>query len=265
MDLKKHIALLFLFVNFNSNADVSKPMRLDRVILASDKNRMYLDFWPIVAKAWQQLIGIRPTLALIDTEEGLEVDETVGDVIRLKPIKGVPSAQHAQIIRAFLPILFPDEVCMIADIDVLPMSKKYFFDSIKRVPNDNCFVIFRNKCYMGDRYPMWFLAGKGSVYKEILGVEWQGVEETIKQWMSQGFGWDTDEMVFTQYIKRWEHTGRCIKLNYGVGEIRIDRSRWRYNDRLVKKGHYHYSHMIRPYSQYKEELDKLFNLLELDL
>lgn len=255
---------VFLFANI---CIFCRPgdMKLDRVIVTSDKNKMYLDFWPIVANAWKQLIGVKPTLILIDTEEGLKVDETLGDVIRLKPIEGVPTAQHAQIIRAFAPMLFPDEVCMISDIDILPISKSYFDLSFKKVPSKNHFVVFRNRCYEGNRYPMCFLAGKGSVYKEILGVEWHQVEDTIKQWMAQGYGWDTDEMVFTQYIKQWERFGRCYKLGYGFAEKRIDRSKWVYSKRLLRKGYYAYSHMIRPYSKRKKELDELFNELGLEI
>lgn len=243
----------------------ANPMTLHRVIVSSDKNPMYLDFWPFVAKAWKQIVGLQPTLILIDTEEGLEVDETVGDVIRIKPIEGVPSWQHAQIIRAFAPMLFPNEVCMISDMDVLPMNKDYFFTKIKRLQHDNFFVVYRDKAYANNsRYPMWFLAAKGSIYQEIVGVDWQGVEEAIKQWVAEGYGWDTDELVFTKYINKWHETSRrCMKLGYGGMEQRIDRSSWHYNENLLKKGYYHYSHMIRPYSQYKDELDKLFHLIGL--
>ena len=72
-------------------------------------------------------------------------------------------------------------------------------------------------------------------------------------------------MVFTQYIKKWENLGRCCKLHYGIGERRIDRSKWTYSKRLLDQGYYAYSHMIRPYSNYKDKLDQLFRELGLEL
>ena len=79
---------------------------IDRAIVSSDSNPDYLDFWPIVAKAWNKL-GIRPTLALI-ADKSVQVDESLGDVIRFEPIKGVSNALYAQTIRLLLPILFED-------------------------------------------------------------------------------------------------------------------------------------------------------------
>ena len=74
--LTKNILLFFLlFYPLYS-------MKIDRVILSSDTNPYYLDFWPIVAKAWVKM-GIKPTLALVGNEP-VEIDESLGDIIRIK-------------------------------------------------------------------------------------------------------------------------------------------------------------------------------------
>ena len=36
-------------------------MKIDRVILASNENKNYLDFWPIVSEAWKKL-DVKPVL-----------------------------------------------------------------------------------------------------------------------------------------------------------------------------------------------------------
>lgn len=95
----------------------------------------YFDFWPIVAKAWKRLIGIKSTLALI-TDKDVEVDEMVGDVIRFKPIPGVSTSLQSQLVRLMLPAYFEDEICIISDIDMIPISKSYHIDSAKELPED---------------------------------------------------------------------------------------------------------------------------------
>ena len=36
-------------------------MKIDRVILASNENKNYLDFWPMVSEAWKKL-DVKPVL-----------------------------------------------------------------------------------------------------------------------------------------------------------------------------------------------------------
>src|SRR5947209_1083135 len=77
-------------------------MRIDRVILATDGNPLYLEFWPLVARAWQRILPVRPTLALIG-DETISVPEGFGDVVRFAPVSGVDTALQSQAIRLLLP------------------------------------------------------------------------------------------------------------------------------------------------------------------
>ena len=77
---------------------------LKRALVASDTNPMYIDFWPLVAKAWKKL-GLQPTLALIAPPD-FNVDTTCGDVIRFDPIPGIPTSFQAQVIRLLAPRIF---------------------------------------------------------------------------------------------------------------------------------------------------------------
>ena len=73
-------------------------MKIDRVIVSSNDNKNYVDFWPLIAKAWN-IIGIKPTLFLIS--EDFEVDTGVGEVIRVKPLESAPTALQAPKSRIF--------------------------------------------------------------------------------------------------------------------------------------------------------------------
>jgi hypothetical protein len=231
---------------------------IDRVILATDSNPAYIEFWPIVAKAWRERIGIKPTLALIANND-VQVDETLGDVIRFEPIPGIPTSLQAQAIRLLLPAYFPDDCCIISDIDMIPLSRDYFVNSVTDLPDD-AFIVYRDRAYGENdaRYPMCYVAAKGSVFKDIFNVDSiNDISSIIKVWHSLGLGWSTDELVLHMYLRNWPlYRTNCIKLGHSV-EKRIDRGLWKYDFELLSGGGYIDAHCPRPYSAYKEEIDAL--------
>lgn len=235
-----------------------QALRLDRVILATDANPDYIEFWPIVSKAWKEVVGIKPTLALIASSD-IEIDESLGDVIRFEPIEGIPTSFQAQVIRLLLPVLYPNDGCILSDIDMIPLKKSYFIDSIKDCPDDS-FVVYRDKAYNADeqKYPMCYLAARGSVFEEIFQVQTlEDIRAKIIELHAFDLGWNTDELMLYYYVHAWYgFNDRCIHLGHGV-EPRVDRSYWQYDPQLVRQGCYVDAHCPRPYSQYKESIDAL--------
>lgn len=255
--LFKLIVFLLYFAN-------TQCLKIDRVIVSTNDNPTYIEFWPIVAKVWKEYMGITPTLALV-ADKSVQVDETIGEVIRFEPIPGVSTVLHAQAIRLLLPALFEDEVCIISDIDMIPLNKSYFVDSIKNFPEDS-FVVYKNGYYEYHKYnfklPMCYNASKGKNFKEIFKVEdVKDFDSIIKQWSQLNKGWETDELVLYQHLHNWEHyKERCVKLGH-FDDRRVDRSHWTYDPAGVKPGSYVDAHCLRPYSKYKKEIDDLVNLL----
>lgn len=238
-------------------------MKIDRVIVSSDENEIYLPFWPLIAKAWKDM-GIQPTLALI-AHKGAKVDTSIGDVIYFEPIQGIPTSFFAQVIRLLLPIYFENDICLLSDIDMLPLNKAYFVDSIKKY-SDDCFVTFRDQAsdfyIKNNMFPMCYNVAKGSVFQEVFKIsDPQTIPRRIKYWYRARHGWYTDEIMLGKYLNSWEAKQfRLIKLGHKV-KRRIDRGRWEYNETLLKEGYYIDSHLLRPYSQYRSEIDHLAHLM----
>lgn len=266
MPLKFNALLFFIslytliFTNLPVTCKLLTPinsMIIDRAIVSSDANPYYLDFWPIVAKAWNH-IGIKPTLALI-ANKNVKVDETIGDVIRFEPIAGVPDGLYAQTIRLLLPIYFEQEVSIISDIDMIPLNKSYFISTTQAIP-DTMFVVFRDKAYwaQAEQYPMCYNAAKGATFKEIFGVNSiEDIPAQITKWAQLNLGWSTDEIILYKYLTNWKHyKDRCVKLGQVI-EKRLDRGDWRYDKQLLQEGYYIDCHSIRPYAPNKEEIDMI--------
>lgn len=257
------ICLLFLKTNC---------LKIDRVILSTDNNPNYIEFWPIVAKLWKDVIGVKPTLALI-ADKSVKIDDSLGDVIRFEPISGISNGSYAQCVRLLLPAYFENEVCIISDIDMLPLNKDYFVNSIKGIPDD-CFVNYKNGCYERDgsffKYPMCYNVAKGNIFKDIFGINHiNDIPEIIRQWMGKGYGWNTDEIILHKSLQKWQHyKTRFIRLGH-LDKDRIDRyifidpgqGEWsfEYEDQLLQNNFYVDAHCPRPYHKYRKEIDALSN------
>ncbi len=260
MRISEIIACLIL-VSFTSMF----PFKIDRVILAADANPFYLDFWPYAARAWKQLIGVTPTLALV-ADESVQVDESLGEVIRFRPIKGMPAGLQAQVIRLLLPVLFPHDICILSDIDQLPLKKSYFHEPIASIPPDK-FVIYNDDAYRGaeQRFPICYCVAKGTTFRDLFHVSTiQGIRRLMGEWYRFGWGFHTDELVLYRSLMDWkEAASRLVKLGDGLGpsdKRRINRAFWHYDPALLKKGYYVDAHLLRPYKRYKKELDALAQL-----
>lgn len=188
----------------------------------------------------------------------------LGDVIRFEPIEGIPTSLQAQVIRLLLPAYFENDVCILSDIDMIPLSKSYFVDSIASAPEDS-FVIYRDAAYGKNdyRYPMCYMAGKGKTYKEIFKIDnVSDIPNIIVNWHALNLGWDTDERLLYTYLKDWESDkNKCICLGHGVSK-RIDRSSWKHDAKLLVSGHYIDAHCPRPYSKYKTDIEDIVTKLK---
>ena len=261
----------FLVLSVACLVTTAQAIKVDRVILSTNDHPNYIQFWPMVAKAWKDIVGITPTLALIGDDD-VELDETLGDVIRFKPIEGMSAGNYARAIRLLLPVLFPDDVCLISDIDILPLSKEYFLDSVVDVPDEN-FVVYRDKVNygpykQGKKFPMCYNAAKGSVFREIFKIDnIEDIPLEVLSWYQGDYCAHkpcTDEAVLIKKLRDWEfYNTRCSKLGHGSMR-RIGRRKWGYDPKLAKDKYYIDAHMLRPYEKYKKEIDRLLELYELN-
>jgi len=244
-------------------------MKIDRVILSTNENENYYQFWELVAKRWKKW-GIVPTLVVI-SDEKLNIDENLGDVIYLSPIKGISTAQQAQIVRLFAAAQFEKEVCLISDLDMMPLKEDYFKSPLSSCEESD-FLVYSSDAYLpGDpaypAYPMCYLCSMGKNFKSILKGNLDNFETKLKEWMGHGFGWHTDEKVFYSEFQKWSSPDtKNIFLRRGfnlsnspLSICRIDRGDGcNYNDKLLGGEFYIDFHMPRPYKQYKDIIDHIY-------
>jgi len=251
-------------------------IKIDRVILSTNLNKGYSKFWPLAAQLWQKIVGIKPTLAFI-APEGVYIDESLGDVIRFNPIPKIPTSLQAQTIRLLLPILFPDEVCLISDIDLFPLQKDYFISNVKKFPEDS-FIVYKSEAYStANYYPMCFCAGKGSTFYELFVEPFNEILENetnkkliisklITHWASLNYGWCTDEQILSQCVNNWKYfQTRCIRLPGRHRNCIGNKTIHSFSVQQLKEYGYVEAFLPKPYNQFQEAINRLFCLCLLYL
>ena len=255
MILKRFILIISLILVTSS----SYGLKLDRVILSTDTNKMYFDFWPIVAPVWQKLVQVKPTLALI-AKADVQIDESLGDIIRFEPLPDVPDWFYAQVVRLLLPAYYANDVCLIADIDMLPLNRNYFEQSVFFITDPESLIIFRDKS-APDRYPMCYIAAQGRTFKELFNLEsLDQIPNRVTEWFKLGLDWYTDETILYRAITNWsKYQTHVAKLGYGDEQEtdRICRSKWQYDLDTLHSGGYVDAHLPRPYCKHIAEIEQL--------
>ena len=143
-------------------------MKINKAIVSSNNNPLYLDFWPIVRNAWLRL-DITPVLVLIGEHNGITNDNG-GIIHRIKEVPNVDSGFQAQISRMYVPKLYANDVCITSDIDMLPINYNYFHN-FEQYNEDQILILSADATDFSGRYPMCYNVAKGEMYNKILDLE----------------------------------------------------------------------------------------------
>lgn len=241
-------------------------MNIDYVILGSDENPYYYDFWPIVSKVWKEIFNITPVLGLICDEDSDFIDTEYGIIKKFKKTENVDIGLQSQIVRLFLPKFLKGN-CLISDIDMIPLSKQYFTESSSGITNNNLIIYSSDnpECLSEKMYPMCYFAANSEVFLKIfdLDLNW---EQFCLYLRNRNESWYTDQKYLYEKTNNFCRKNDCIFLNRGwsgMAHRRIDRASWGYDRSIVSEGYYIDCHSLRPFKTFKKEIEELIELLFL--
>jgi hypothetical protein len=238
-------------------------MKIDTVILSSNDNPDYIQFWPIVSEAWK-LMGVNPIL-IYTGEKKLKLK---GDVINFN-IKNIDSSFVAQNIRILYPSLLTNKTCLVSDIDNLPLSRNYFLDSVSSF-NKNSFIIYRPDACPPNMISMMWNAAAAATWYELFKVDSEKkIEKYLNKWYTknysiQGKAWYTDQIKLRKHVNKFsrKNKSRIIELDDdALGFYRFNRNRLEKHLAIMNENpdvRFTDFHMPRPLSEYKELINKVF-------
>ena len=252
-------------------------MKLEYVVTASDLNYLYIQFVPIFINIWILLFPeVTPIVVLIADNIPEELEAQKQYIRLFKPIEGVSTAFISQYIRILYPALLkttrPDSVTIISDIDMLPMNRAYYEESIRDIPNDK-FVTYRDVLIDEEQYALCYNAASQKVWQEILSIR---TEEDIITYLKEVYkrinyetskGWSADQLDLFITLNEWnKKTNNHIILNDKQTKYkRLDRHTFymtEYIAKEIKDGLYTDYHAYRPYNQFPTINNLIFNFLK---
>lgn len=144
-----------------------------KVLLSCDENPFYYDFWPSVRKMWKEHIGIEPKLIFINKHK--ETKNFKDDVLHIKQLPDFPVHLQAQMARIFFTQRFSDDICLVSDIDMFPISKSFFnTEKIINACNAETFFHLNPERREFGQFPLCYYCGYGSLYSKLIGdISWQ--------------------------------------------------------------------------------------------
>ena len=245
------------------------------VLLSCDDNPYYSDFWPMARDIWKRRFDIEPKLVYINDDK--ETEDFEDGILHIKKIAGTPVHLQAQMARIYFTLKFPDDICLVSDIDMFPVSKSFFnkekiLDSCKK---DSFLHLNPEKREFG-QLPICYYCGYGSLYKELFDKStWPEFLEMIinKDFNTDNFNftlpahladkklWFSDEIFLFSQI-----TDKNIPIVSGpdlVGNRRLDRENILRSDFFSVMPRCVDIHLPRPYSKYKTCIDNIYYTLIL--
>jgi hypothetical protein len=260
-------------------------MRLDRVILSSDLNPKYLDFWPIVSQAWRKLFDVPVVLALVappnpDLVRELQI---YGSVVRLDPVPGIPLPNQAKMARYFVAAQDrSDLVTMTNDIDLLPLQREYYDDLLAKRPAYSLMTI-GSELYTGPeqgKFTAGYLTCEGYTWRRLLHrdrpawAHWinsfvamrlfddkEDISSTVHHEHPDTF---SDESVLRAVLSCANVHATMLPRGYADTKERgIDRSDWpqQIDHWGLRSKRYVESHLLRPYRDHAARIKPLLDYL----
>lgn len=197
-----------------------RPLRLTRVLLASDLNRRYLDFWPLVSRAWREILDVEPTLVLVASAPDLPPALRDDPLVHVfEPVDGVHTAFQAQCVRLLYPALLDgDGAVLVSDMELMPLSPGYFHGSLAGL-DARFFVVYRDVHHPRGEVAIPYNAAEPRTWQDVTGVaDEEDVRASLAAWargrvydgVRGGEGWYTDQLTLFRLLTTWPESAQRL-------------------------------------------------------
>lgn len=248
----------------------------DRVIVSCDDSQ-FKEFWPIVCKAWEKYFPhAKISLAFVTNRD--ENDELVkkmknhGDVHLFPVVDGIPTANLAKMARHILAGNFGDEICMIEDIDTIPLQTQFVIDKVSQRQVGKLLFVGR-EVYNGNgtdegKFPISNITGESSLFRKIVNPNNLPYVDLFKSWCDvrvfdhkesinnipdltglNGFSDESLWRVLLHEYKLGQDEFCFIDRGVDVRKYWIDRSWWKIDENMLVNDEYVCCNFLRPFSQ----------------
>jgi len=255
-------------------------MKIDFVLTAGNLNHHYLQLFPLVHQVWKKRFNLDCYLVFIGTSETLPnyLENYQEFIYFFNPIENLHDIFVAQVIRLLYPILFPEKTILITDLDILPVKKSYFINSIEYIHQDT-FITFTERYQKQEMYAICYNIAKGKIYGDLFELKEEernlkGIISFLKLWYNPEYdgkkncqGWYTDQKQLFKSFEKYSGKKLILK-DKEIGFNRLN-NRAKDKEEIIKNfkeilnnlENYSDIHCIKPFSKTKKYLEKIVKKL----
>jgi len=264
-------------------------MEIKRVILASNNNKLYYEFWNHVSKVYSEKFNITPVLIWVGTESeknNLGISDEYGEVIVTNPNTNYPINSQCTFAPYWGTQFFPDDVCLVCGIDEVPLSGLFLKDLVRKYEDEDYLMLisdaYGNQHWSIDNSvsPSGYHVGKGKIFSDIYNLKEkfdENIDEimlsgVISTYMSSHIGgypsvnenWGMDEIFISHKLRNYNGKYNLVSLNNFELMLnnRIECFRDTepiYDLERLRRGGYAHSHLCRPLSNHTDFILNMFN------
>jgi hypothetical protein len=256
-------------------------MKTDRVILVSNNNPMYYEFWNRLSYTYSTKFNIKPTLIYFGKEQDvqeLNLSRDNGEIIVQQVEENVEPWVYTWALFYFTKHYLND-VCAVMGIDQIPLGTYFLKDCIKDIDDSKYVMLIDDQYKLEGKYPKkWDEGGfspsayhiaKGSTFSDIYRFEDSFEKEILKlkniklktMWSNL---WGMDEAYSSNVLMNYNDRSRIVDLSKSIEFLRRRIDCYRsievpYDINLMNNNFYIECHSVRPYSNHKNYLNNLFD------
>lgn len=257
----------------------------DRVVLSTNDNPKYIQFWPLVAWHWKRIYNVPVTLAVLSVDPKLDVIEMArhGDIVRLAPEPSLPSANQAKMVRLYVAAnnADPNEIILINDVDQLQFHRDYLVELLKHRPPGHLAAIGA-ELYSGaeaGKFPMGNMTAEAHVFRDLYMPTPMNFSDWAKSFVglkvfdhkediSRDVHHENPETFSDESVTRALLSKRNIPVYhrrrgfYPYTTRAFCRSDWKFDQAKLENGTIVEAHMPRPYADHVDKIEPIKKWIE---
>jgi len=224
----------------------------DRVVLSTNNDPRYMEFAKITPHAWRKFF---PECEVQLVQALRQPDTPSGSLAKLVRYSAASAGD-------------PNEVCLIHDIDTVPLQRQYTMDLLGQRKPGHLFCVGR-EVYDGTpdegKFPAGHMTGEGHLFKALLKGYVPGLPSMFDDKEDvRSHDFSDESMVRAQLARHPEIPVQHVERGLDIRHDWIDRSWWNIDREKLWAGGYVECNMLRPWSAYPGEMQPVVDYLRGD-